>query len=185
MEGPKKMTLPYTVEWNILQPSYLVGSCKDLNWLAVLGRLPVREQLYRHGQGSSPLCPVGCGQEETIEHALWSCPGAAMFWQLVTKWWKEWRWPSFKRELLLREEGLKDLEKDQMRIVWGVISEGKNILWEWRTACLKKQLPCMLRERLFSRLLGKMVKEVNIYKEFYREDEVKRVWEGLPRVGVG
>lgn len=80
---------------------------------------------------------------------------------------------------------MKDLEKDQMRIVWGVISEGKNILWEWRTACLKKQLPRMLRERLFSRLLGKMVKEVNIYKEFYREDEVKRVWGGLPRVGVG
>ncbi len=86
----ERVSLPYGVEWSILQPSFLAGACKDLNWLAALGRLPVRERLYRHGQVRTPLCPVGCGQEETIEHALWSCPGAAGLWRLIERWWREW-----------------------------------------------------------------------------------------------
>ncbi len=70
----------------MLQPTYLAGFCKDLNWLAALGRLPVREQLYRHVSGKSPKCPVGCGQDETVEHTFWSCPGAVSFWKIVTAW---------------------------------------------------------------------------------------------------
>lgn len=139
VEGAEKATLHDGVDWSILQPSYLVGACKDLNWLTVLGRLPVRERMYRHGQGRSPLCPVGCGQEETIEHSLWSCPGAAALWRSVKLWWKDWRGPSIKRELVVKGEGLKNLEKDRRRVVWVVISEAKYILLEWRTTCLKKQ----------------------------------------------
>ncbi|KAK3545367.1 hypothetical protein QTP70_005979 [Hemibagrus guttatus] len=30
------------------------------------------ERLYRHGISPTPLCPIGCGGEETVEHALWS-----------------------------------------------------------------------------------------------------------------
>ncbi len=33
---------PMEVNWLSLQPEYLVGKCKDVNWLAALGRLPVR-----------------------------------------------------------------------------------------------------------------------------------------------
>lgn len=112
---------------------------------------------------------------------MWACPGAAALWLSVMKWWKDWRGPSIKRELVLKGEDLKDLEKDRKRVVWGV----KYILWEWRTACLKKQLPCMLPERLFCRLLGKIVTEVKVYIECYGEEETRRVWGGLPRVGVG
>ncbi len=56
VEGVEKVVLPYKVSWIRLQPSYLTGFCKDLNWLAALGRLPVRERLYRHGSGRSPMC---------------------------------------------------------------------------------------------------------------------------------
>lgn len=55
---------PIEVNWQTLQPDYLVGVCKDLNWLAAVGRLPVRERLYRHGQSGSPWCPGGCGSED-------------------------------------------------------------------------------------------------------------------------
>lgn len=51
VEGAEKVTLHDGVDRSILQPSYLVSTCKDLNWLTVLGRQPVRERLYRHGQG--------------------------------------------------------------------------------------------------------------------------------------
>lgn len=56
MEGTEKVVLPYRVDWAILQPTYLVGFCKDLNWLAALSRLPVRECLYRHDSDKSPKC---------------------------------------------------------------------------------------------------------------------------------
>jgi len=78
---------------------------------------------------------------------LWSCPGAAAFWLLVTRWWKEWRGPSIRRELVLMGEGLKDLGKERRRVVWGVISEGKYKLWEWRTVCLKKKLLIMVPKK--------------------------------------
>lgn len=181
----ERVVPPYGVEWSILQPSFLAGYCKDLNWLAALGRLPVRERLYRHGQVRTPLCPVGCGQEETIEHALWSCPGAAVLWQLVERWWRKWGGPVIRRDLVLRGEGLKEMGQEHRKVVWGVISQGKYILWEWRTTCVKKQLPRMVPQRLFGRLLGKIVIEVKAYKECYGEEEARRVWGGLPRVGVG
>lgn len=112
---------------------------------------------------------MGYGQEETIEHSLWSYLGATALWHSVKLWWKDWRWPSIKRELVLKCEGLKDLEKDRRRVVWVVNSEGKYILWEWRTTCLKNQLPRMFPERLFCRLLDKIVTEVKMYKECYGE----------------
>ncbi len=92
---------------------------------------------------------------------------------------------SIRRDLVLRGEGLKEMGQEQRKVVWGVISQGKYILWEWRTACGKKQLPRIVPERLFGRLIGKMVIEVKAYKECYGGEEVRRVWGGLPRVGVG
>lgn len=75
--------------------------------------------------------------------------------------------------------------QEHRKVVWGVISQGKYILWEWRTTCVKKQLPRMVPQRLFGRLLGKIVIEIKAYKECYGEEEARRVWGGLPRVGVG
>lgn len=178
LEVGGKSAQPCGVEWSILQPSYLAGYCKDLNWLAALGRLPTRERLYRHGQGTSPLCPVGCGQEETIEHALWSCPGAAAFWLLVRRWWENWEGPHITRDLVLKGEGLKDLAKDRRRVVCGIISEGKNILWEWRTECVRKQLQCFSTKRLFSCLLSKIAKEVICFKLYHGEEESRKIWGG-------
>lgn len=87
VEGVQKAVTPNEVNWLMLQPTFLPGFCKDLNWLAALGRLPVRERLYRHGSGRSPLLPTGCGKEETIEHALWSCPRAVE----SVKWFRSYK----------------------------------------------------------------------------------------------
>lgn len=181
----EKVVLPYKVSWIRLQPSYLTGFCKDLNWLAALGRLPVRERLYRHGSGRSPMCPTGCGKEETIEHALWSCPGAASLWRSVMQWWERWRGPIITRDLVLYGLGLEVFDAERRRVIWGTISEGKHVLWEWRTMCLRKQIPRLEPERLFSQLLGKMSAEVKGFKMCFGEEVTRRVWRGLQKVGVG
>lgn len=113
MEGVQKMVTPYEVNWIMLQPTFLTGFCKDLNWLAALGWLPVRERLYRHGSGRSPMCPTGCGKEETIEHALWSCPRPVELWRSVMRWWEKWRGPIITRDLVLYGLGLDVFEVQQ------------------------------------------------------------------------
>lgn len=176
---------PMEVNWLSLQPDYLVGRCKDVNWLAALGRLPVRERLYRHGQGRSPLCPLGCGGEETIEHALWSCPGAVSLWKLVAGWWREWGGPLITWDLVLYGARLGNIKNERRRVVWVVVSEGKRTLWEWRVRCLRKQLPGVEPQKLFLTLLANLGKEVKGYKAVYGEERTRGVWGGLPRVGVG
>lgn len=178
MTGAEKVVLPYRVGWAMLQPTYLTGFCKDLNWLAALGQLPLRERLYRHGSGRSPKCPVGCGQDETVEHTFWSCPGAVIFWKLVTTWWERWGVPKITRNLVLYGEGLEGFEKEGRRVIWVVVSEGKHVLWEWRTDCLRKQTPRLASETVFLRLLSKIVAEVKAFKCCFGEEKTKRVWRG-------
>ncbi len=57
--------------WLNIQPKRLDNGLKDLNWLCFLGRLPVKEVMYRHGQSKDGRCPrEGCSQEETIRHTF-------------------------------------------------------------------------------------------------------------------
>ncbi|KAK3515947.1 hypothetical protein QTP86_020262, partial [Hemibagrus guttatus] len=95
------------VEWAAMQPTWLDGASKDLHWLGALRCLPVRERLYRHSISPTPLCPIGCGGEETVEHALWSCPVAARFWRRVSEWWLAEEGAGIDRDLVLYGSGLK------------------------------------------------------------------------------
>lgn len=185
VEGVEKAESPYGVSWTLLQPSYLTGFCKDLNWLTVLGRLPVRERLYRHGSGRSPKCPIGCGQDETIEHVFWTCPGAGVFWRSIMQWWERWGGPIISRNLVLYGVGLEGFVRERRRIIWSTISEGKHVLWESRTVCLRKLIPRLESKRLFLQLLGKMSEEAKAFKVCYGEEVTRRVWRGLQRVGGG
>ncbi len=65
----------------------------------------------------------------------------------------------------------------------GYDSEGKHVLWEWRTMCLRKQIPRLEPERLFSQLLGKMSAEVKGFKMCFGEEVNRRVWRGCRRLG--
>lgn len=48
-----RLIVGHDVIWESLQPSYLEGEIKDLNWLSALGQLPVRERMYRFGSVTS------------------------------------------------------------------------------------------------------------------------------------
>ncbi|KAJ7988599.1 hypothetical protein DPEC_G00325220 [Dallia pectoralis] len=63
--------------WRAIQRPGLSHRMRDLNWLGIHRRLPVRDVLYRHGLNKTKLCPrAGCGAEETLEHVFWECPFA-------------------------------------------------------------------------------------------------------------
>ncbi|KAK3566630.1 hypothetical protein QTP86_001689 [Hemibagrus guttatus] len=110
------------VEWAAMQPTWLDGASKDLHWLGALRRLPVRERLYRHGISPTPLCPIGCGGEETVEHALWSCPVAARFWRRVSEWWSAEEGAGIDRDLVLYGRGLKRMGPETANPLWQTVS---------------------------------------------------------------
>jgi len=101
------------------------------------------------------------------------------------RWWDRWGGPSISRDLVIYGVGLEGFVEERRIIIWSTISEGKHVLWESRTVCLRKQIPRIESKRLFLSLLGKMSAEVKAYKVCYGEEVTKRVWRGLQRVGVG
>ncbi len=145
----------------------------------------MRERLYRHGSGKSPRCPGGCGLDETVEHTFWSCPGAVAFWKLVMAWWRGGEGLKSQGIWFYMGKGWEVRKGGQERVIWVVVSEGKHILWEWRTECLRKQTPHLASETLFLRLLGKIAAEVKAFKYFFVEEKTKKVWGGLTESGGG
>ena len=68
--------------WVFTQQKGLMNRARDINWLALHRRLPVREVLNRHGLTRGSLCPrEGCGAEETLEHVFWECGFATKVWR--------------------------------------------------------------------------------------------------------
>lgn len=139
------------ISWVALQPKWLNGASKDLHWLGALGRLPVRERLYRHGRSDTAQCPVGCGGEERIDHALWACPTATRFWQEVSVWWARRDGAPITRDLVLYGHGAKKSAK-----LWLVVSAAKVVLWGARCGCVRRRRPGIDPGSLFQAFLRRM-----------------------------
>lgn len=141
------------IDWGALQPKWLDGPSRDLHWLGAMGRLPVRERLYRHGQSSTPLCPMGCGSEEDIGHALWECPIAAGLWQQVSGWWARRDRTPIDRELVLYGKGARNNTE-----LWKVVSVAKRVLWGGRGGCIRERKPGLEPQSLFHAFLRGMAR---------------------------
>ncbi|KAK3545129.1 hypothetical protein QTP70_001241 [Hemibagrus guttatus] len=137
------------VEWAAMQPTWLDGASKDLHWLGALRCLPVRERLYRHGISPTPLCPIGCGGEETVEHTLWSCPVVARFWRRVSEWWSAEEGAGIDRDLVLYGRGLKRMGPETANPLWQAVSVAKCVLWGARCECIRSQTPRVRQVDLF------------------------------------
>jgi hypothetical protein len=59
--------------WTSLAPK----KCKIFAWLALHNRLSTKVRLARKGIIDSAACPIGCNDEESLEHMLFSCPHAS------------------------------------------------------------------------------------------------------------
>ena len=123
--------------WSRIQPRRLDHRLQDVNWLAVYGRMPVREVMYRHGLTGHPQCPWrNCEREVSIRHVLWECFFARGVWFLLGN-------------LLKRLDTGFDLNYDKMLkawrggggrvffLPWLVVSMGKKGIWEARVALVK------------------------------------------------
>lgn len=67
--------------WRRIQPGPLDNRLKDINWLSLFGRLPVREVMHRHGLSRLAVCVrPSCGGVESIRHVYWECGFARRVW---------------------------------------------------------------------------------------------------------
>ncbi|XP_057432939.1 uncharacterized protein LOC130725760 [Lotus japonicus] len=66
--------------WMKLWKADAVPQCCETAWRACLDILPVRSILHRRGVVGNPCCPRCSEVEETVHHALFSCPLVRMIW---------------------------------------------------------------------------------------------------------
>ncbi|XP_036451879.1 uncharacterized protein LOC118825399 [Colossoma macropomum] len=70
--------------WKNAAHPALQNKHKDLCWLAAHEILPVRAVMHSRGMGTNPICPrPGCGEPETVRHALWECSVARDLWGMI------------------------------------------------------------------------------------------------------
>ena len=77
-------------EWKyIFKLPYIVTretSLQSLQYKILNRYIPCYENLHRWGKEPSDKC-LHCGQTDTIEHFLFSCPDLKVFWSTFNDWW--------------------------------------------------------------------------------------------------
>ena len=119
-----------------LQPKVLGNRLRDLNWLVLLNRLPVRDILYRHGISRNQFCPRGdCFGVETVPHTFWACAFAQRVWAGVRGQFAILR-GLMERGVLFGEgwQGVRPKERDLAMLV---VSLYKKALWDARCAAVR------------------------------------------------
>lgn len=173
------------INWKQLQPKYLDNSTKDLNWLAAVNRLPVKDNLYRHGCARDSLCPRECGTGETVGHALWSC-------RVVTKFWRRVRMGIMKgvigdnvlsSDCILYGGGLNILKQREYEVVWTIVSMGKE--WVWNTRCkqIRKIKDVLTVKEMYYAFVAQIKGMIKMYGFVHGEKKCKETW-GLVMINV-
>lgn len=127
------------VVWQAIQQKGLSNRLKDLNWLCIHGRLPVREVLYRHGLSKVKICPrEGCEGEETLRHTFWECSYARRVWGDLGSFFQMLGILSFDAIMLRRGLGIRSGRGSFL--IWLLISLGKVALWDSRAVLVKSNV---------------------------------------------
>ncbi|XP_075648666.1 uncharacterized protein LOC142619455 [Castanea sativa] len=70
--------------WNRIWQLHTPPKVRNFVWRACSDILPTRTNLYRRKVPVDPACGICQQHDETVAHALWSCPMARNVWALVT-----------------------------------------------------------------------------------------------------
>ena len=128
-----------SVVWEGVQARGLDNGLKDLNWLSLHKRLPVRSILYRYSLVQSPTCPrSSCGREETVRHVFWDCAFAGLVWARARVMLGVVR-SDFVLTWARLERGVgraKGTDRDRF-LLWLLMSLFKKGLWEARKNFVK------------------------------------------------
>nr|POE66436.1 hypothetical protein CFP56_29283 [Quercus suber] len=115
--------------WNRICKLHIPPKVRNFVWRACSDILPTRTNLCRGKVPLDPVCGICQKQNETVAHALWSCPMARNVWALVAG--KLQKSEAEDICVLVRELmavlSIKELE------VWAIVSWS---IWNARNRCL-------------------------------------------------
>lgn len=67
------------VHWKQLMAPTLPPDVRDFSWLRGWSTLPTGDRIAAWGVAPTDKCPQ-CGQQATLEHAMYQCKVAKMYW---------------------------------------------------------------------------------------------------------
>ncbi|KAJ8358977.1 hypothetical protein SKAU_G00155020 [Synaphobranchus kaupii] len=171
------------IDWGKISGGNAPGMVRDIQWRCALGRLPVREVMYRRGCAASALCPRGCGESETVPHALWDCQFARGYWALVLSLLRR-AGPSFAltMEGALYQKRLGVLGTVSSGVLWDVLGYSKWVLWEDRIEVVGRRERILTPSQLYYRFRGRVAERVKVDGAVRGHDWVQNRWGGLARV---
>ncbi|KAJ8335374.1 hypothetical protein SKAU_G00387160 [Synaphobranchus kaupii] len=139
--------------WQMALMKGLGNRQKDLNWLVVHGRLPVRERLFRHSI-TWKYCPRdSCMVAETVAHVFWGCPFAQAVWKEVGLFFPIMQGVSYEGITVGKDS--KNRQGRKIFLWWLVVSLVKFGLWEARGLLVRHNA-----KRGVKRVVGKVRSEL-------------------------
>lgn len=137
--GPVRLIGVNKEVWARLQPKALGNRLRDLNWLVVLNRLPVRDILYRHGISINKFCPRNfCFAVERVGHVFWDCAVAQEVWAQFRKDFVVLQGLSIKGVLF--GEGWQGMGGKDRFLVLLLVSTVKKALWDARCMAVRSNV---------------------------------------------
>lgn len=76
--------------WRAIWWLNVPGFVKHFMWKACYNILPIKKNLDKKSVIQNPSCPICISEEETIVHALWSCPAASDVWGITSTLMRKW-----------------------------------------------------------------------------------------------
>lgn len=175
-QGPVRVCGVGREEWLFAQHKELPNRLKDINWLCLHKRMPVRDTLYRHGLSRLRSCPrLGCGRDEDLSHVFWGCGFARTMWGELGFFFPKLGGLSY--EMLMLGVGLRGRGWEGF-LLWLILSIGKAALWDDRMA--------LIRSNEVNRVEGVVAKVRGEVRRMKRREEerhgyhaAKERWKGV------
>ncbi|XP_042950268.1 uncharacterized protein LOC122282378 [Carya illinoinensis] len=79
-QGQSSNEMQLQERWTCCWQFKIPQAAKVFMWRVCLEALPTRVNLHKRKILKSPMCPICLSEEETVEHALWSCKSAMDVW---------------------------------------------------------------------------------------------------------
>lgn len=164
---------------NIWVQEGLSNGCKDLNWLLLHKKIPVRSIMYAHRLCDNKNCPRSiCQREEAIVHVMWGCPFAREVWGEMQRQYDCLKGILYDDVMFLTgwEKGSKRKEK-----ILSLVSLVKLYLWKARQGYILGSYKWTVMGTC--RMVEKEIEKVCCFKKLkWGWDAIKDRWKAIFRM---
>lgn len=136
------------IVWRKVSHPILRNRHRDLAWMTAHEILPVRAVMHSRGMARNPICPrPGCGDRESVRHALWEC-------RVVRDLWAQagpQQFPSLpvggvpNYHLVLGATSQKERPANRETKLWLTINCIKDAIWTSRNLLVGKHVEVSLQ----------------------------------------